>query len=147
MEEPAGVRCRVEQVVDLAGDEAFQASGGFSPGVSLSDLLLQIRLGAVVAAFPGGGDDVQSPVGLPIPARLSRCRWVLPEEAGSGATPHNIAKAGSLCTRSGLSPAVSRNWPAVSVPIPVTAISCGARSVTKPSSKVSESLISSASCR
>jgi len=51
MEEPAGVRCRVEQVVDLAGDEAFQASGGFSPGVFLSDLLLQIRLGAVVAAF------------------------------------------------------------------------------------------------
>jgi hypothetical protein len=32
------VRCRVEQVVDLAGDEAFQAAGGFAPSVLFSKL-------------------------------------------------------------------------------------------------------------
>jgi hypothetical protein len=42
------------------------------------------------------------------PPRFSRCRLVLPEEAGSGATPHTLAKAGSLDRRSGLSPAATK---------------------------------------
>jgi hypothetical protein len=57
-----------EVVVDLAGDEAFQASGGFSFGVSVGDLVLHIDPGARVAAFPGGGDDVDRPVGLSVSA-------------------------------------------------------------------------------
>ena len=60
----------MEQVVDLAGDEAFQAAGGFASGVVFSELLVHIGLGARVAAFPGGGDDVDSPVGLPVPASV-----------------------------------------------------------------------------
>jgi hypothetical protein len=68
MEEPIGVRCRVEQVVDLAGDEAFQAAGGFASGVVFSKLFVDVGLGARVAAFPGGGDDVDRPVGLSVSA-------------------------------------------------------------------------------
>src|SRR6266508_2809435 len=41
------------------------------------------------------------------PPRFSRCRLVLPEEAGSGATPYSLAKAASLDNRSGLSPAAT----------------------------------------
>src|SRR5512144_2537403 len=33
------------------------------------------------------------------PPRLSRCRRVCPDEAGSGATPQSIANAGSLRSR------------------------------------------------
>src|SRR6266545_4104197 len=45
------------------------------------------------------------------PPRLSRWRWVSPEEAGSGATPHSIAKPASLRSRLGLSPAVTNSLP------------------------------------
>jgi hypothetical protein len=45
------------------------------------------------------------------PPRFKRCRWVMPEEAGSGATPHSIAKAGSLRIRAGLSPRVTSSCP------------------------------------
>jgi hypothetical protein len=37
--------------------------------------------------------------------RASRCRVVLPEDAGLGATPHSRARAGAERTRWGLSPA------------------------------------------
>jgi len=80
-----------EVVVDLAGDEAFQASGGFSFGVSVGDLVLHIDPGARVAAFPGGGDDVDRPVGLSVSAPVQPMPRGFPEEAGSGATPHSIA--------------------------------------------------------
>ena len=41
------------------------------------------------------------------PPRLRRWRWVMPDEAGSGATPQSIANAASDFIRSELSPAVT----------------------------------------
>ena len=48
------------------------------------------------------------------PARLSRRRFELPVETGTGAVPHHDAKLASVASRSGLSPAVQSNAPAVS---------------------------------
>ena len=48
---------------------------------------------------------------------------VLPEEAGIGATPQRRAKAASLRSRRGLSPAATGKVAAVSVPTPLTASS------------------------
>src|SRR4029077_3243598 len=42
------------------------------------------------------------------PPRLSRCRTVFPEDAGTGLTPHSDAKLASDRNLSGLSPAVRR---------------------------------------
>src|SRR3954453_11501325 len=53
------------------------------------------------------------------PPRLSRRRWVLPEETSTGLTPHNAAKDASLWRRSGLSPAGMSNAAAVSGPTPL----------------------------
>jgi hypothetical protein len=44
-------------------------------------------------------------------SRRAACRWVMPEEAGSAATPHSMAKAGSLRIRAGLSPKVTSSGP------------------------------------
>ena len=52
------------------------------------------------------------------PPRLSLWRLVLPEEAGTGFTPHRAANAASDLSRSGLPPAVTRRVAAVSGPIP-----------------------------
>ena len=51
------------------------------------------------------------------PPRLSRCRLVLPDDAGSGEVPQSMAQAASERSRSGLSPAVTSSWPAVSMPM------------------------------
>src|SRR5262245_36272628 len=48
------------------------------------------------------------------PAGLSRCRLVLPLLAGIGLAAHNAANAAAECSRAGLLPAVTRNWPACS---------------------------------
>ena len=66
------------------------------------------------------------------PPRLSRCRLVLPEDAGIGLAPHRAAKAASECSRSGLSPAAVRKVAAPSGPTPVIAVRAGAaRSVSR----------------
>lgn len=54
-----------------------------------------------------------------MPARLSRCRLVLPDEAGIGATPQRCANADSLRSRSGLSPVAASSPPATSAPTPL----------------------------
>jgi hypothetical protein len=61
------------------------------------------------------------------PPRFSRWRSVRPEEAGMGAVPHRCAKAGSERSRWGLSPAVTRSCPAVSIPTPGSASRVGDR--------------------
>ncbi len=48
------------------------------------------------------------------PPRLSRWRLVLPDDACTGEEPHKAAKDFSWRSRSGLSPAVTSSWPAVS---------------------------------
>tara|TARA_B110000971_G_C19751297_1_gene382099 strand:- start:236 stop:412 length:177 start_codon:yes stop_codon:yes gene_type:complete len=55
---------------------------------------------------------------------------VLPDEAGTGLTPHKAAKLASDLRRSGLSPAVSNNWAALFTPIELRAINSGAKSAT-----------------
>src|SRR5829696_5479558 len=60
------------------------------------------------------------------PPRLSRRRWVLPEEASTGLTPQSAAKDASLWRRSGLSPAVMSSAAAVSGPTPLRSSSRGA---------------------
>src|SRR4051812_7332774 len=54
------------------------------------------------------------------PQRLSRCRWVFPDEAWIGLTPSRAAKERSLLSRSGLSPAASRTALTVSGACAVT---------------------------
>ena len=44
---------------------------------------------------PDQNNAIKSCVGLPVATRFSRCRLVLPEEAGTGLTPHSEAKAAS----------------------------------------------------
>jgi hypothetical protein len=60
------------------------------------------------------------------PPWLRRCRRVLPEEAGIGATPHRWANAASDRSRWGLSPAVTSSCAAVHTPTPETSRSAGA---------------------
>lgn len=57
------------------------------------------------------------------PPRLSRRRWLFPEDFSTGLTPHRAAKDASLPSRSGLSPAVISRAAALSGPIP----SCSSR--------------------
>jgi hypothetical protein len=60
------------------------------------------------------------------PPRESRWRFVLPEEAGTGATPAKAANAASLPMRSGLSPKVTNSWDATTAPTPLTSRISGA---------------------
>jgi hypothetical protein len=53
-----------------------------------------------------------------LPPRFNRWRIVLPEDAGMGLTPHNEARARSLRSRSGLSPAATKSAAAVCGPTP-----------------------------
>ena len=48
------------------------------------------------------------------PARLSLRRLEFPVDTGTGAVPQSAAKLDSVLSRSGLSPAVHNNAPAVS---------------------------------
>ena len=80
------------------------------------------------------------------PPRLSRWRSVRPEDAGIGDTPHRWAKAASERSRWGLSPAVTRSWPAVSTPIPGRATRVGAAALTSFWSWVSSRVSSAWSC-
>jgi hypothetical protein len=50
------------------------------------------------------------------PPRFNRWRMILPEDAWTGLAPHTAAKAASLCSRSGLSPAVISSCAAVWMP-------------------------------
>jgi hypothetical protein len=63
---------------------------------------------ALVAAFEPG--EVISGT----PNEWRRWRVILPEDAGTGATPHSAASEASLRSRCGLAPAVTSNWAAVS---------------------------------
>src|SRR4051812_32694723 len=65
-----------------------------------------------------------------LPPRLRRWRSVLPEEAGTGATPHKRAKDPSLLSLSGLSPTAISSEAAGSVPTPGSATRAGTASDT-----------------
>src|SRR5215207_8329258 len=80
-----------------------------------------------------------------LPPRLRRWRTVLPEEAGTGATPQRWAKDASLLSLSGLSPTATSSEAAVSVPTPRSEARAGTASDTKPAICSSSSVISSES--
>src|SRR3712207_2990305 len=64
------------------------------------------------------------------PPRLRRWRVVLPDEAGTGLTPHSAAKPASDLNCSGLSPAVRRSCAQPACPIELRATRLGASSST-----------------
>ena len=84
-----------------------------------------VGAGARVAAHAGEHDPPERVVRLAVPARLSRCRSVLPGVAGSGATPHRFAHAASERTRFALSPAATNKIAAVSIPTPSSSTRLG----------------------
>jgi hypothetical protein len=87
--------------------------------------------GAFVPTHPPERQHVQRPVGVSVAyIRLRRWRTVLPEEAGTGATPHKRAKDASLLSLSGLSPTATSSEAAVSVPTPRSAARAGTASDT-----------------
>jgi hypothetical protein len=111
---------------DLACEQAFEAADdlGFCSAFSKSAGDVGLRRFVVLHA-----DDhraVERSVGLSVSPRLSRCRLVLPDEAGIGETPHSFANAASERTRSGLSPATMSISAATSAPTPNAATSFGA---------------------
>jgi hypothetical protein len=73
---------------------------------------------------------VQCPVGLAIPAAIDRRRFCWPEEASTGATQQDLAKARSVPIRSGLWLNVTSTPPAILGPTDGRANSSGTRART-----------------
>jgi hypothetical protein len=115
--------------------------------VLFSKFFVDVGLGARVAAFPGGGDDVDGPVGLPVPAAVEPVPLGFAGGSRQWRHPAQHRERGFAVHPVGVVADGEQDLAAVSVPIPATAISCGANSVTMPSSSASEWLISSSSCR
>jgi len=65
------------------------------------------------------------------PPRDNRWRWVLPDEAGTGAAPHRAANEASEDSRSGLFPAVISGCAATSGPTPYASRRAGPAAVTR----------------
>src|SRR5688500_18314292 len=93
--------------VDLAGNVSLEAANDLLLGLALGGALCHVGSGTLVAAHAADGDHVQRPaLASRFPCRFKRWRTLfLPEEARIGAAPHRCAKAASLLSRSGLSPA------------------------------------------
>ena len=71
--------------VSLVRDVALRASDSLAPPASPG----HVFFGALVDPEPSYGDDVNCLVSLPVSVLL---RCVIPNETGTGATPHSIAK-------------------------------------------------------
>ena len=64
------------------------------------------------------------------PPRLSLCRYVIPDETGTGSTPQGMAKDASDLSLSGLSPTVTIGWAADWAPTHLSWTSSGAASAS-----------------
>jgi hypothetical protein len=125
----SGARSQVR--VDLAGDVTLEAADDLLLRQAFRGAPLNVGAGRGVGAHPRDHDPPQGVVGLAVPAAVdSRCRLVLPEDAGMGATAHMCAQAASLRSRSGWSPAAMSSIAAVSGPTPWRLSRAGARAVT-----------------
>lgn len=80
-----------------------------------------------------------------LPPQLRRCRTVLPEEAGTGATPQRQAKDASPLSLSGLFPMATSREAAVSVPTSLSEAGVGTVSGTNRAICFSSSATSSES--
>ena len=129
--------------VDLAGDVAFEASHDVALGEPFRQAPFDVSLGARFVAHAAVTIMCRALLAWRLPPRLSRCRLVLPDDAGSGAAPHSIANAASEVRRSGFSPAVTMNWAAQSVPTPLISSRAGASSATSGSIDASRAATSS----
>jgi hypothetical protein len=89
-----------------------------------------VGLGAGVEAQAADDGHAQGAVGGAVAAAVEATALGASAEAGSGATPQSTAKLASLVRRSGLLPAVTGSWPAISVPMPMASMSWGASSAT-----------------
>ena len=132
-------------MVDLSGDVALETAHDVELGQALLGAPLHIGLGGLMAGHADQGDAPQGMVGESIATPVEAVTIGPPEEAGSGATPHSRAKAASLPSRPGLSPAVTSSCPAVSRPMPGRANSAGAAALTSLVSSTSRA--SSSACR
>jgi hypothetical protein len=106
-----------------------------------------VGLGFGVVAEPAEHDGVQRAVGLPVPAAVEPVPLGFAGGSRQWRHPAQHRERGFAVHPVGVVADGEQDLAAVSVPIPATAISCGANSVTMPSSSASEWLISSSSCR
>jgi hypothetical protein len=85
-----------------------------------------------MAAHADQGDAPQGVVGPAVAAAIQSVAVgaARGRRDGSGETPHRCAKAASERSRWGVSPAVTRSWPAVSIPTPASATRVGAAALT-----------------
>ena len=60
----------LEESPDASGDEAFEASGGFSLGLAFAGSSGHVVLGDRAAALTGDGNEVERPVELAITATI-----------------------------------------------------------------------------
>ena len=81
-------------------------------------------------------NSIQGSISLAV-ARLRRCRFVFPLEAGIGQAPQSLAKAASERMRSGLSATRMSISAAVPVEIPWASSMAGAQNSVKASSSAS----------
>ena len=115
--------------VDLAGHVTLQAAEDLLLSQALFAAPGDVGPGGRVRAHPAGHDPPQGLAGRS-PPRLSRQRVTFPEEAGIGAVPPRCARAASLRSRPGWSPAAISSSAAVSGPAPCRASRPGIRAVT-----------------
>src|SRR5439155_17638126 len=108
--------CPGEDLVDGAGEVALQAPARLALRQSFGGTSVQVGAGSLVPAQTVQHRTEQSSVGLAMPAAVERCRWVLPEDASTGLTPHSAANDASLGSQCGLSPTTTSNVAAPSTP-------------------------------
>ena len=95
----------MEEVPDATGEVAFEAADGFASALAFGLLAFDVGLGFGVAAGAGDRDPVDGRVIWRLPPGSTRCRRVLPELAGIGATPAARASLASVAKRP--APAIS----------------------------------------
>src|SRR3954470_13047634 len=136
-----------DQREDLACDVALHAPNGFELEMTFGYTLCDISLLRGSVRNRPMAMICRALLAARSPPLLSRWRVVLPDEAGTGLTPHRAAKLASERKRCTLSPAVRSNCAADSWPIEFRATRLGASSSTRATIMVSRSAISSCSSR
>jgi len=130
---------------DFASDISFEAADNLSLAHSFPGAASHVFLGPGIITKPDHHDAIKSGIGLAVAAAVEPMPLVLPDEAGIGFTPQSAAKADSEWRRSGLLPAVTRRFAAVSGPMPKVPARAGATARVSRSSSASRSWISALS--
>jgi hypothetical protein len=129
-----------------ASDVTLEAANDLFFGYPFASAACHLGFRPIVMTEPDDYDPrYRAAFACRLPPLLSRCRLVLPEEAGIGLTPHSAANAASDFRRSGLLPAVTSSVAAVSGPTPNTLTRSGAVCAVSLHSCSSKVLISAVS--